>query len=94
MLQAFPDLQITIEDIVAEADKVVVRFSAAGSHQGNGLGFPPTGRPMKVSGMTILEIANGKLRHGWNNWDQLGMMQQLGVAPAEVRADRFLKRTA
>jgi hypothetical protein len=47
-----------------------------------------------VSGMTILEIANGKLRHGWNNWDQLGMMQQLGVAPAEVRADQFLKRIA
>jgi steroid delta-isomerase-like uncharacterized protein len=94
LLQAFPDLHITIEDMVAEADKVVVRFSATGSHQGNGLGFPPTGRPMKVSGMTILEIANGKLRHGWNNWDQLGMMQQLGVAPAEVRVDQFLKRVA
>jgi steroid delta-isomerase-like uncharacterized protein len=94
LLEAFPDLHITIEDMVAEADKVVVRFSATGSHQGNGLGFPPTGRPMSVTGMTILQISNGKLRHGWNNWDQLGMMQQLGVAPGEVRVDQFLKRTA
>jgi steroid delta-isomerase-like uncharacterized protein len=92
--EAFPDLHITIEDLVAEGDRVVVRFSATGSHKGNGLGFPPTGRPMNVTGMTILQIANGKLRHGWNNWDQLGMMQQLGVAPGAVRVNEFLRKRA
>ncbi len=91
---AFPDMHITIEDSVAEADKVAVRFRVTGTHKGSGLGFPPTGRPISVTGMTIIQFANGQLFHGWNNWDQLGMMEQLGVAPGSVSVDQFLEKRA
>jgi steroid delta-isomerase-like uncharacterized protein len=91
---AFPDLHITIDDMVAEADKVAVRFTVAGSHKGDGLGFPASGRTMNVTGITIIQIVNGKLNHGWNNWDQLGMMQQLGLADGSVRMDQFLEKRA
>lgn len=88
---AFPDIQIKIEDMVADAEKVAVRFTATGSHKGNGLGFAATGRQIKVTGMTIIQIADGMMIHGWNNWDQLGMMQQLGMAPGEAKVERFLE---
>jgi steroid delta-isomerase-like uncharacterized protein len=88
---AFPDLHITIEDMVSENDKVAVRFNLTGSHKGSGLGFPPTDHKINVTGMTILQISQGKLRHGWNNWDQLGMMQQLRMASPAVSVDRFLE---
>jgi steroid delta-isomerase-like uncharacterized protein len=87
---AFPDLHITIDDMVAEADKVAVRFTVVGTHKGNGLKFPATGRKMNVTGMTIMQVIDGKLKHGWNNWDQLGMMQQLGVPPGPIQLDRCL----
>ena len=91
---AFPDLHITIQDMVSENDKVAVRFNVTGSHKGRGLGFAPTGRKIDLTGITILQISQGKLRHGWNNWDQLGMMQQLGVASAAVSVDTFLEKRA
>jgi len=88
---ALPDLHITIDDMVSEANKVAVRFRVTGTHKGAGLGFPPTGRSIDFTGMTIIQIEKGKLLHGWNNWDQLGMMGQLGVAPGPVRVDQFLE---
>jgi steroid delta-isomerase-like uncharacterized protein len=88
---AFPDLHIAVEDMVAEGDRVALRFRVTGTHQGNGLGFPATHRNIDVTGMTIIQFANGKLLHGWNNWDQLGMMEQLGVAPGSVHVDAFLE---
>jgi steroid delta-isomerase-like uncharacterized protein len=88
---AFPDLHIAVQDMVAEGDKVAIRFRVTGTHQGNGLGFPATNRPIDVTGMTIIQFANGKLLHGWNNWDQLGMMEQLGVTPGSVHVDAFLE---
>jgi steroid delta-isomerase-like uncharacterized protein len=88
---AFPDIQIKIEDTVADARKVAVRFTATGTHKGDGLGFAGTGHAIKLTGMTIIEIENGMMIHGWNNWDQLGMMQQLGMAPGEVKVDKFLE---
>jgi steroid delta-isomerase-like uncharacterized protein len=88
---AFPDLHIAVEDMVAEGDRVALRFRVTGTHQGNGLGFPATHRNIEVTGMTIIQFANGKLLHGWNNWDQLGMMEQLGVAPGSVHVNAFLE---
>jgi steroid delta-isomerase-like uncharacterized protein len=88
---AFPDMHIDLEDMIAEGDKVAIRFRVTGTHEGSGLGFPPTHKKIDITGMTIIQFANGKLLHGWNNWDQLGMMQQLGVAPGPVKIDRLLE---
>ncbi len=76
---AYPDVAIQIDDLVAEGDTVAVRWSASGTHQGDGLGFPATGRHVRFSGMVFVRIEKGKLVEGWNNFDQLGMLQQLGV---------------
>ncbi len=82
--QAFPDLQSTIEDQVAEGDKVVTRFRTRGTHQGESedLG-PPTGNRMEVTGITIEQFSEGKIVEDWTNWDALGLMQQLGLAPEQ-----------
>lgn len=57
-------------------------------------GQPPTGRKMDITAITIIQFANGQLVHGWNNWDQLGMMQQLGLVPGPVDMDRLLEKPA
>ena len=80
--QAFPDLQNTIEDMVAEGDKVVVRFKARGTHDGETEAFgPATGKQMEVTGITIKRVSDGKIAEAWTNFDALGMMQQLGMIP-------------
>ena len=88
---AFPDMHFVIEDMVAEGDKVAVRLRVTGTHNGEGLGFPPTGRKIDITAITIIQFAKGQLVHGWNNWDQLGMMQQLGMAPGPVNMDKLLE---
>ena len=81
--QAFPDLQPTVEDQVAEGDKVVTRFSARGTHQGETEEFgPPTGNRMEITGISIERISEGKVVESWDNYDALGMMQQLGHIPS------------
>jgi predicted ester cyclase len=80
--QAFPDLQNTTEDMVAEGDKVVVRFGARGTHQGETEAFgSPTGKRMDMTGITIKRLSDGKIVEAWTNFDALGMMQQLGLIP-------------
>src|SRR5215217_2394786 len=80
--QAFPDLQNTIEDMVAEGDKVVVRFKARGTHDGETEAFgPATGKQMQITGITIKRVSDGKIAEAWTNFDALGMMQQLGMIP-------------
>ena len=80
--EPFPDLQNTIEDMVAEGDKVVVRFRARGTHQGETEAFgPPTGKWMEMTGITIKRLSEGKIVEAWTNFDALGMMQQLGLLP-------------
>ncbi len=77
---AFPDVTINVDDMVAEGDKVAVRWSGAGTHLGDGQpGLAATGRPVQFQGMNIVRIEDGKLVEGWNLFDQLGMLQQLGV---------------
>jgi steroid delta-isomerase-like uncharacterized protein len=76
---AFPNVKIQIEAIVTEADTVAARWAGTGTHQGDGLGFPATGRQVQFRGMTFARVENGKLVEGWNSFDQLGMLQQLGI---------------
>ena len=76
---AFPDVTIRIDDIVAEGDIVAARWSGTGTHRGGGLGFAATGRGIQFSGMLFVRVQNGRLVEGWNNFDQLGMLQQLGA---------------
>lgn len=76
---AFPDVTIQVDHIVAEGDIVAVHWSGAGTHQGNGLGFPATGRHANFKGMLFVRVERGRLVEGWNIFDQLGMLIQLGV---------------
>jgi steroid delta-isomerase-like uncharacterized protein len=86
---SFPDVRISIEDIVAEDDKVMVRVVIEGTHLGDNLGVPATGRRIRVAGIVLVRIANGQIIEGWNSWDQLGLLRQIGALPAE-KQDRFL----
>lgn len=83
---AFPDLRITIEEQLAERDVVATRWTATGTQTGELLGIGPTGKQATVTGLTIDRVADGKLVESWNNWDTLGMLQQLGVVPALANA--------
>lgn len=78
---AFPDLQITIHEQLAEGDKVMTRKTFAGTHQGEFLGVPATGKAVRFDVIDILRVVNGKLTDHWNVVDQLALMQQLGVIP-------------
>ncbi len=81
-LTAFPDLCITIEDMIAEGDKVVVRYTSRGTQKGAFGGIPPTGKQVTVSSIVIARMAGGKIVEEWGLDDQMGMLQQLGVIPA------------
>ncbi len=81
MLTAFPDIRLTIEDMVAEGDKVVSRLTSRGTHTGNFMDIAPTGKQITVTGIVINRIAGGKAVEAWLINDELGMMQQLGVIP-------------
>jgi steroid delta-isomerase-like uncharacterized protein len=78
---AFPDLQVAIEDQIAEEDKVVARTTWRGTHPGEFLGIPPTGKPVKYAVIDIVRIAEGKIVEHWAVVDMLGLMQQLGMIP-------------
>lgn len=81
LLSGFPDAHQTIDDMIAEGDKVVVRFTLTGTHTGEYMGVPPTNKKMTAWLIQIFRIAGGKIVEGWSRSDTLGMMQQLGVIP-------------
>jgi steroid delta-isomerase-like uncharacterized protein len=85
---AFPDLRLTIEDIIAEGETVVARWSCRGTHKGDLSGIAPTGKQFTISGVSIARFTGSKMAEGWINWDAQGLMQQLGVVPelAKVKA--------
>ena len=83
LLIAFPDLSFTIDDIVAEEDKVAVRYVMRGTQSGPFQGIPATGKKIAVSGVSIGRVSGGKFVEGWAYTDSLGMMQQLGVGPGQ-----------
>jgi steroid delta-isomerase-like uncharacterized protein len=76
---AFPDYTCTIEDQVAEGDKVVTRWTVRGTHEGQLMGIPPTGKLVTMPGMVVDRLSNGRLVETWIQADALGMLQQLGV---------------
>jgi steroid delta-isomerase-like uncharacterized protein len=78
---AFPDIQDTVQDIVAEGDKVVVRWTSRGTHQGEFMGFAPTGREVTFTGMRLFRIAENKIAESWVNIDERGLQEQLGIVP-------------
>jgi predicted ester cyclase len=77
--EAFPDVRVQVDEMIAEGDKVAYRLTATCTHRGNGLGFAPTGRPACFGVMGSVRIANGRITEGWNLLDQFGMLTQLGV---------------
>ena len=78
---AFPDWHLTIEDMIAEGDKVVARFTIRGTHQGPFQSIPPTGKQFAATGIAITQFVNGKGVELRNEFDYLGLLQQLGVIP-------------
>ena len=75
---AFPDMSVNVEEAFASGDKVAVRWSATMTHQGGDLGIPASGKRVHITGISILRIVDGQIVAGWDNWDELGMMRQIG----------------
>lgn len=82
---AFPDLSITLDDQIASGDKVVDRWTGRGTHQGKFMDMAPTGKQVTASGISIHRISGGRIAETWNNYDALGMLQQLGIVPGARR---------
>ncbi len=80
---AFPDVQITVDDVIAADDKVVLRWHGEGTHRGEFAGLAPTGAHGSVTGMSIDRWKDGRVVEAWAEWDNLGLARQLGAAPPE-----------
>lgn len=76
---AFPDLSVTTEDLIAEGNKVVTRYTITGTHENEFMGIEPTGNKIEIEGISIGKFVDGRVVEGWSNIDVLGMLQQLGV---------------
>jgi steroid delta-isomerase-like uncharacterized protein len=76
---AWPDIRYTIDDLIAEGDKVVMRWTVRGTHKGELLGIPATGKQFEATGTTTNRLAGGKIVESWVSWDALGMLKQLGA---------------
>jgi steroid delta-isomerase-like uncharacterized protein len=82
LFTAFPDLNISVEDVIGEGQKVVSRYTVRGTHQGETEEFgPPTGRQFELQGITIHRIEEGKIVEEWERYDNLSVLQQLGLVP-------------
>jgi predicted ester cyclase len=79
--QGFPDVVSTIEDIIAEGDKVVAHWRSRATHQGEYMDIPPTGNRVEFTGISVYRIKEGKIAESWNIEDQFGLMQQIGAIP-------------
>jgi steroid delta-isomerase-like uncharacterized protein len=90
---SFPDLRHEIVDLVAEGDKVAVRFNVTGTHKGELQSIPPTGKQVSFGAMDFITLMNGKIVEDWLNADILGVMQQIGAIPADARASSSIARS-
>ena len=77
----FPDILFTIDDQIAEQDRVVTRYTINGTHKAEFAGIPATGRPVTIGMINIHRVVDGQIQEGWLKWDTLDFMQQLGVIP-------------
>jgi steroid delta-isomerase-like uncharacterized protein len=84
--EAFPEIEIVVEDVIAEGDRVAARCSVRGRHRGDALGFAATEQPVEFTGMTIARISQGKIVEAWNNFDFMTMYQQLGALRLDAPA--------
>ncbi len=84
---AFPDLKVTTEDVVVEGDKVVSRWTARGTHQGELMGIAPTGNGVTIKGIDVLRIAGGRIAERWAQFNSLEVMQQLGAIPSAEQSE-------
>ena len=82
---AFPDVHFTIEDVIAEGETVMTRWSCRGTHKGDLNGIAATNKQFTITGITVARVSNGKIVEGFVNWDALGLMQQLGVVAQPVQ---------
>jgi predicted ester cyclase len=80
LLGAFPDLRFTIEDQIVAGEKVATRWTAKGTNTGAFGPMPVTGRPIQISGLILDRVVDGKVVERWEQWDQMAMLQQLGLA--------------
>jgi steroid delta-isomerase-like uncharacterized protein len=78
---AFPDGRITVEDMIAEGDKVVTRYTSSATHKGDFMGIPATGKKVVVKGIVISRVVEGKIVEDWEEFDGIGFLQQLDVIP-------------
>jgi len=78
---AFPDVQMTIDDILADGDEVMVRWTARGTHKGQLLNLASTSKPVTVTGVDVYRISAGKIQETWVSWDALGLLMQIGAIP-------------
>jgi steroid delta-isomerase-like uncharacterized protein len=81
LLRAFPDLHVAVEDVIAEGDKLVCRNTVTGTHQGEYMGLPPTGKSVTYNEIFIVRFADGRIAETWGVVDVLSQMRQLGVIP-------------
>lgn len=79
MFAAFPNLRVTVEDMVADGDRIAVRYSSYGTHRGNALGIPATGQVAESTGMDFFRIANGKIAERWVEMDLTGLLMRIGA---------------
>ena len=86
VLSVFPDHRFEIEDVVASGDRVAVRGTCSGTHEGELLGIPPTGQRLSIKSNSVERVSDGKIREHWRITDTLDMMQQLGVIPMPEHA--------
>ena len=85
--RGFPDVANTIEDLIAEGDKVVARWRSRATHQGEYMGITPTGKNVEFTGISMYRIEGGKIAESWNSEDQFGLMRQLGAVPESGQSE-------
>ena len=84
--EAFPDIEVVVEDTVSEGDKVAARCTVRGRHRGDSLGFKATDSPVEFTGITFVRVRDGKIVEAWNNFDFMSMFQQLNVLRLDAAA--------
>jgi steroid delta-isomerase-like uncharacterized protein len=84
-LSAFPDLKVTVDDVLLDGEKTAIRLSFGGTHSGEGIGIPPTGRRFRSTAIVIVKWRDGKIAESWNEFDAAGMMRQLQSPNAHLR---------